>query len=81
MITPNSTMNPKIENLLYQAGITAQGCWDELDSYAKDAILRLITITVDATVLDCSSRVQTFVDCRVLASEYPQLLKSQYDLS
>ena len=28
-----------IEQMLYQSGLTAQGCWDELDQYAKDAIL------------------------------------------
>ena len=28
-----------IEEMLYQSGLTAQGCWDELDQYAKDAIL------------------------------------------
>jgi hypothetical protein len=31
-------MNDRIENCLYQAGLTAQGCWDELDDYAKKGI-------------------------------------------
>ena len=26
-------MNNKLEDLMYQAGLTAQGCWDEMDSY------------------------------------------------
>ena len=33
-------MNPKFEDLLYSSGLTAQGCWDQLDDYTKDAILR-----------------------------------------
>ena len=33
-------MNDKIDNLLYQAGITAQGCWDKMDEYDREAILR-----------------------------------------
>ena len=33
-------MNDNFENLLYQAGLTAQGCWDELDDYAREAIVR-----------------------------------------
>jgi hypothetical protein len=31
-------MNERIENLLYQSGLTAQGCWDELGTYEQDAI-------------------------------------------
>jgi len=32
--------------LLYQAGLTAQGCWDELDLYAKEAIERFLYLAV-----------------------------------
>lgn len=41
-----SSENLVIENLLYSAGLTAQGCWDELDEYARDAIIRVIKMTV-----------------------------------
>ena len=33
-------MNEVIEHCLYESGLTAQGCWDELDDYAKEAIER-----------------------------------------
>jgi len=33
-------VNEVIEHYLYQSGLTADGCWDELDDYAKEAILR-----------------------------------------
>jgi hypothetical protein len=33
-------MDDIIEYCFYQSGLTAQGCWDELDDYAKEAILR-----------------------------------------
>jgi hypothetical protein len=33
-------LNDNFENLLYQAGLTAQGCWDELDDYAREAIVQ-----------------------------------------
>ena len=39
-------MNPHVEDLLYQAGLTADGCWDELDTYAREAIERLVIIAV-----------------------------------
>lgn len=28
----------RFEQLMYRAGLTAQGCWDELDSYARESI-------------------------------------------
>lgn len=31
-------MKDKLEDLLYQSGLTAQGCWDELDDYARQGI-------------------------------------------
>ena len=33
-------MTDKYDDQLYQSGLTAQGCWDDLDQYAKDAIIR-----------------------------------------
>lgn len=46
-------MNERIENLMYQAGITAQGCWDDMDPYDQDAILNLVELTIK----ECSSIV------------------------
>jgi hypothetical protein len=31
-------MKDKLEDLLYESGLTAQGCWDELDDYARQGI-------------------------------------------
>ena len=31
----------KIDDLMYHAGMTAQGCWDEMDSYQQEAIMKL----------------------------------------
>ena len=31
-------MNTKFDNLMYRAGLTAQGCWDEMDEYDRKAI-------------------------------------------
>ena len=39
-------MNPHVEDLLYQAGLTADGCWDELGTYEREAIERLVLIVV-----------------------------------
>jgi hypothetical protein len=39
-------MNKNIENCLYQAGLTAQGCWDELDDYAREGIEKFAELIV-----------------------------------
>jgi hypothetical protein len=39
-------MNYKLENLMYQAGLTAQGCWDEMDEYDREAIMRLARLII-----------------------------------
>lgn len=31
----------KLDELMYQSGMTAQGCWDEMDSYQQEAIMKL----------------------------------------
>lgn len=39
-------MNDKLEDLMYQAGLTAQGCWDEMDSYDHEAIEKFAELIV-----------------------------------
>jgi len=39
-------MNDRFENCLYQSGLTAQGCWDELDTYTKDAIEKFAELII-----------------------------------
>jgi len=33
-------MDDIIEHCMYESGLTAHGCWDELDDYAKQSIQR-----------------------------------------
>lgn len=39
-------MKDKLEDLLYQSGLTAQGCWDELDDYARQGIEKFAELIV-----------------------------------
>jgi len=39
-------MNERLEHCLYQAVLTAQGCWDELDDYAKEGIEKFAQLIV-----------------------------------
>jgi hypothetical protein len=36
--TAGNYMDSKIDDLMYRSGLTASGCWDEMDSYGKEAI-------------------------------------------
>ena len=33
-------MTDKFDDLMYHAGLTAQGCWDQMDDYDRTAILK-----------------------------------------
>jgi hypothetical protein len=48
-------MNNRIEDLMYHSGLTASGCWDEMDDYAHTAIEKFGRLTVE----DC---IQVLVD-------------------
>ena len=43
---PENPMNKKLEDLMYQSGLTAQGCWDEMDDYDRQAIEKLSELIV-----------------------------------
>ena len=49
-------MNERIEHCLYQAGLTAQGCWDELDDYAKEGIEKFAELIVKECMNICAER-------------------------
>jgi hypothetical protein len=39
-------MNEHLEQLMYEAGLTAQGSWDEMDSYDQEAIVKLAKLII-----------------------------------
>ena len=49
-------MNDRFDELMYRAGITAQGCWDEMDGYDRDAILNF----AELIVAECMSIAQEY---------------------
>jgi len=50
-------MNKHIEGLMYHAGLTAQGCWDEMDAYDREAIEKF----AELLVRECASRVDNIL--------------------
>ena len=43
-------MNTQFQELMYQAGLTAQGCWDEMDSYDHTAIEKFAELIVQECI-------------------------------
>lgn len=39
-------MNERIDNLMYQSGLTAQGCWDNMDQYDRQAIEKFASLII-----------------------------------
>jgi len=46
-------MNDRFESLMYHAGMTAQGCWDEMDSYQREAVERFALLIVKQCIQLC----------------------------
>jgi hypothetical protein len=53
-------MNDNLERCLYKAGLTAQGCWDELDDYAKQGIEKF----ADHIVRECA-KIAVAIPCPI----------------
>jgi len=45
-LTKKAITNEKFEDLMYHAGLTAQGCWDEMDDYDRTAIKKFAELIV-----------------------------------
>ena len=39
-------MNERLEDLMYRAGLTAQGCWDNMDQYDREAIEKFAQLII-----------------------------------
>ena len=53
-------MNKAFDDLLWQSGLIADGCWDELGTYEQEAIERLIEFTVLECVKACINEGKKF---------------------
>ena len=60
-------MNKQFDDLMYSAGLTAQGCWDQMDEYDRDAILKFAQLIV----AEC---IDTVSDCSVEYCTRPQIV-------
>lgn len=56
-------MNQRLEDLMYRAGLTAQGCWNGMDEYDHKAIEKFAELIVQECLLCCD---------RVISDPVPQ---------
>lgn len=49
----------QFDELMYAAGLTAQGCWDEFDDYNKQAIEKFALLIVKDCVNVCNERARS----------------------
>ena len=48
-----------IDDIIYHSGLSAQGCWDQLDTYTKEAIERALKMALGHNCTqgrDCPAR-------------------------
>ena len=43
-------MNKAFDDLIYDSGLIASGCWEDLDTYTQEAIERLFQMTVQECI-------------------------------
>ena len=48
-------MNKQIEDVMYHAGLTAQGCWDQMDEYDQKAIEKFAELIVRECATTCDN--------------------------
>ena len=61
-------MNPRIDELMYRSGLTAQGCWDSMDEYDREAVLKF----AELIVRECADLIEQ--DWHVSSAELLELM-------
>ena len=67
-------MNSRMQDLMYESGLTAQGCWDQMDEYAREAIEKFAQLIVK----ECVGIVADAVDHREPARTYVGKIKQHF---
>jgi lipoate-protein ligase A len=68
-------MNERFESLMYHAGMTAQGCWDEMDSYQREAVERFAQLIVK----ECKDRLVRIMGTFDLATGHADTMEQVLD--
>ena len=69
-------MNKQMEDLMYHAGLTAQGCWDEMDDYDHKAIEKF----AELIVRECADLVDTLNEAYDAPSTAGKFIKAHFGI-
>ena len=69
-------MNDRMENLMYQAGLTASGCLDQMDAYDKQAIEKFAELIVQ----ECADLVDTLNEAYDAPSTAGKFIKNHFGI-
>jgi hypothetical protein len=69
-------MNSRIDDLMYQAGLTAQGCWDEMDDYNREAILQFAELIIK----DCAGALDPMLRDMISRGQGVHLIYKHFGL-
>lgn len=53
----------KFDDLMYHAGLTAQGCWDEMDDYDRKAIEKFAELIIEECVKVVEKNLYQGIGC------------------
>ena len=71
-------MNERMENLMYRAGLTAQGCWDSMDDYDHRAIEKFAELII-MECCDClNARAQQIGDVTTTVGTVGKIIKEHF---
>ena len=71
-------MNSRLEDLMYSAGLTAQGCWDSMDDYDQKAIEKFAELII-MECCDClNTRAQQIGDVNTTVGTVGKIIKEHF---
>ena len=72
-------MKDIFEDLMYHAGMTAQGCWDEFDDYQREAVEQYGRLVVQECIKVCQ-QTQHPASNPETGQVYADLLREHFNL-
>lgn len=63
-------MNETIDELMYESGLTAQGCWDEMDEYDKAAIMKFAELIIQECYKHCKDQLMDEMIIEAIGLDY-----------
>jgi hypothetical protein len=67
-------MSKSFDDLIYDSGLIASGCWEDLDTYTQEAIERLFQMTV----LECGVALSPMLRDMISRGQAVELIKKHF---